>query len=368
MKPIVFSLIAALCLSFTWAYAQKKEVPLFIGGYTVNNNNEGIHVFNFDQEQGKLSKLSGLSCDNPSFLTINKDKNRVYAVHELSEGKISAYDFDGKNLSLISEVSLNAAGPCHISIDPEEKFLAVSNYSEGSLQTFSLNQEGAIGDLLQEVKYEGSGVNPDRQTQPHIHSAFFDKIDNRLHVQDLGTDHMYVYSIDYTHAKGPKLSPHQIIESQPGGGPRHIAFNEDASFMYALMEMTSVLEVYKKIDTQWVRIQSVPLNDPEFFGDVGAAEVRISSDGKFLFASDRIDSNKIFSFKISERGFLSKVGEWYAEGEGPRNFTLSPNGKFLIVANQQSNNISVFEINTKNGELMHTSENVAIDAPTIVLF
>src|SRR5699024_3869604 len=364
-----YILLFMLSGAFVLQTQAQKNIPLFIGGYTIDNDNEGIYIYYFNTETGSLNARSKLTYDNPSFLAKNKAQDRVYAVHELEKGRISAYAFEEDSLKLINEMEIDAAGPCHIAIDPEEKFIAVSNYAEGTLSTFLIDEEHkGIGEALQEIRYEGRGIHPERQEGPHIHSAFFDDVRDQVHVQDLGTDKMYVYSIDYSDEEGPRLLLKQVIESQQGGGPRQITFNEDKTVMYALMELSSVIAMYRIIDDQWLRVQYIKVNAPDFKGQVGAAEIRISKDGKFLYASDRLDSNKIFSFNIGENGFLTKAGEWETFGEGPRGFTLSPEGDFLVVANQLTNNVVVFKINKEEGSLSPTDHEINTEAPTVVFF
>lgn len=360
--------ILAIVLFFYSMVCAQEIVPLFIGTYTIANKSEGIYVYKFNTHTGESTLLTKINAENPSFLVRNRDATRLYAVNEVNEGSVTAYNFDGMSLKELNSYEFGGAHPCHISMDLRQSFLAVSNYSEGTLNTFLINKDGSIGSSLQELKYTGQGINSERQRAPHIHSAFFTPSGEQLFVQDLGTDRIYIYDIDYSNPVTPKLVLNQTLNTKNGAGPRHITFDEKGEKMYALMELTSQIEVYQQVGEVWKCVQSVDMLDADFDGLNGAAEIRLSPDGRFLYASDRIDANFITAFEINDQGLLSNKRVWDVLGKGPRNFTFTPDGKFLLVANQLSDEVVIFYVNTQDGSIRDSGRRISVCSPTCILF
>ena len=93
------------------------------------------------------------------------------------------------------------------------------------------------------------------------------------------------------------------------------------------------------------------------------ADIHISSDGKFLYASNRGD-NSIAIFGVNAQdGYLNLVGHESTRGDGPRNFSISPDDNYLLVANQHTKNIVSFKRDKVTGLLNYISE---INSPTPV--
>lgn len=364
-RLILFMILMVTHFSITLA---QDFVPLFVGTYTEENKSEGVYVYDFDVRSGEATLKTYVNTDNPSFLAVSKSQKTIYAVNEVSEGTIIGFEYDGRKLSEVNTLQLDAAGPCHISIDPTERLAVISNYSEGSLVTVSLEDDGRLGEIIQNIRFEGKGKDPARQSQPHIHSAFFRPHHEQVFVQDLGTDRIYIYDIDYSDSLRPILLEKEIITTESGGGPRHIAFSADGEIMYALMELSANIEIYINQHGSWILSQTVRINGDNFLGESGAAEIKVSGDGRFLYASDRLDSNIISVFDIQSDGRLTNRRSYDVLGQGPRSFTLSPDEKYLLVANQLSNEIIVFERNQENGNLKDSGKRVTIYSPTCVVF
>jgi 6-phosphogluconolactonase len=89
---------------------------------------------------------------------------------------------------------------------------------------------------------------------------------------------------------------------------------------------------------------------PGFQGNARAADVHVTSDGRFLYASVR-STDVIAGFRIDPRsGKLSRIGVFAAEGS-PRGFALEPLGRFLICAGQSANTVAVYAIDRDSGAL-----------------
>ncbi len=147
-----------------------------------------------------------------------------------------------------------------------------------------------------------------------------------------------------------------------------MSFHPKQNFIYVLNELNSTISLVRKNDIGNYEILNTISTLPIDFVDKNTcADIHVSSDGKFLYASNR-GHNSIAIFNIDdENGELSIIGFESTMGDGPRNFTLSLDGKFLLVANQNTNNIVSFKRNIENGELVFVSE-VNAPKPVCLLF
>ncbi|HEY0245005.1 MAG TPA: lactonase family protein [Mucilaginibacter sp.] len=343
-----------------------KTFDLLIGTYT-KATSKGIYVYRFYEETGKLAYLAEADdLTNPSYLCVSDNNKFVYAVNESDKGGgISALKFDpasGKLEQINSQQT--GSGPAYIAVDKDQKNVIVSNYSGGSLAVAALNKDGSIGAVTQTIKDEGHSINADRQAAPHVHSSMFSPDEKYLLYADLGTDKINIYS--YHASKTPALTPAtpSFVEAQPGNGPRHMAFSADGKYLYLVQEMGAVVTAYSFNDGKLKQLQSVSMVPDGYTGKVGAADIHISPDGRFLYASNRGDADEIVQYAISpENGQLTFIERYRTMGKSPRNFVIDPTGNYLLVANQSSDNVSVFKIDKPSGKLSPTRTQINISMP-----
>jgi 6-phosphogluconolactonase (cycloisomerase 2 family) len=247
-----------------------------------------------------------------------------------------------------------------LGLSPDEKLLAVANYTGGSLSLFEVSPSHQLK-FIQTIQHFGKSVNPARQERPHVHSTVFSPDGKYLLAADLGTDKIYVYQIDRS-LENP-LSLFAEYPMTPGDGPRHLVFSSGGSRILVVQEMAAVLEVFEFQDGKMSSIARHSLVSDTFSGKVGAAEVRVFEDGKFAYVSNRGDANAILVFENGENGYV-KIQEISSGGIMPRNFNLTRDGQFLIVANQASNNLVVFARNLETGLLTPTQWKLSIHKPS----
>jgi len=360
--------ILTLCCGFCLPAVSAQEIPMFVGTYT-NGESRGIYVYRFDTETAHAELAAVVETENPSFLARSKDGRTLYAVNEMkdSSAALSAFSLGGEIPAFLNAQPTDGAYPCHVALSEKHPIAVVSNYGGGSLAVYRLEKNGALGPLAQHVRHSGSGPDGDRQNASHVHSAFFGPDFQRVYVQDLGADRITVYSVQKS-GRDFTLAEEQTIATPPGGGPRHLAVDKKEKNLYVLLEMTAEVAHFRKNGKHWALVQSVSVNDAGFRGANGAADIKLSPDGKFLYASNRGDANAITLFAIGPAGAIRKKAVYGAKGKGPRNFSLSPDGKFLLVANQQSDNIAVFRRNPQTGELTDTGREIRVPAPVCVVF
>lgn len=361
-------IIITLCLGL-WTSSLCAQTPLLVGTYTDQNTSQGIYVFDFNQVTGKADLLSTTMTDNPSFLAKSNDNVFVYAVNELGSesASLNAYTFNGESLSFINKLPTEGSSPCHIALSKKDPIAVVSNYGGGSLALFRIAADGSLAERLTLIQHTGSGPDKKRQAAPYVHSAFFSPDYKRVYVQDLGTDQVTVYAVvknkdHYT------LVEEAVIQTPAGGGPRHIVLDKSEKTMYVLLEMQGEIAVYTREKQLWTLKQEISINTDDFTGSNGAAEIKMSKDGKFIYASNRGDANTIALFKIENKGALVKQAVYNVLGKNPRNFTFSPNGNFLLVGNQNSNEIVVFNVDKKLGSLADSGQRIPVVAPVCLVF
>ncbi len=363
-----------LCLILTGQIVEAKKHILYVGTYT-EGTTDGIYIYLFNDQTGKLKDLKiPVVSNNPSFLTISSDKKFLYSVSEVDvpernhSGSVSAYRIEknGK-LNFINEVLTNGPYPCHVSLSPDDKKLVASNYSGGNLSFFNVLPDGSLSEMVQRIQHTGSGPFPERQTEPHAHSAKFDPKGKFLYAADLGIDEFKIYnSVGGDSPITPGSQP--FVKLPPGSGPRHFDFSADGNYTYLINELNSTITVLMRYGNVWKSIQTIKTLPKEYKGENWCADIHVSADGRFVYGSNR-GSNSIAVFKRDQvSGKLEMIQTISVEGNWPRNFTLDPSRAFLLVANQKSNDITVFRIDEITGMLRFTGIKFATEKPVCLQF
>jgi 6-phosphogluconolactonase len=369
-----------LILAFTFpvlVYAQhKKAAPttfdLLIGTYT-KGASKGIYVYRFYAETGKLAYLNEIdNVSNPSYLCVTTDDKFVYAVNEDGKnGGVSSFTFDpvqGK-LVLLNRQSSSGADPAFVSVDKEKRNVFVANYTTGSLVVLPVKKDGSLGPVSQLVQDHGQGVNKERQEGPHVHMALLSPDEKYLLYTDLGTDKLNV--MRYRPSQPQPLSPAKepFVSVTPGQGPRHIVFSNNKKYVYLVTEMGSAVHVFDYNNGRLKEKQSVSLLRNGFKGQTAGAAIHISPDGRFLYASNRLETNEISVYAIDpDNGQLIFTQRVTTYGKNPRDFAIDPTGKFLVVANQDSYSIFVYRIDTASGRLFRIPSGLTIGNPVCLKF
>jgi len=356
-------------------YVGTYTLPIEFGtGQIFEGKGEGIYLYEFDTDSVELKLKSITKADNPSYLAVDSDTAKLYAVNELKvfmgkpSGAVSAFSVreDG-SLEPIGQSATGGTDPCHAAISPDGRFLVVSNYSSGSLSVYPIQKDGALGMTAQFIQYEGKSANPERQAGPHAHSATFSKDAKYAYICDLGTDLVRAYR--YKDA-GTPLSDAGMTDfaAQAGAGPRCCEFSADGRFCYIVNELDSSVSVAafdKGTGTLGTiqKVSAVPAGAARE-GNI-SADLHITPNGQFLYCSNRgLDNIAIFRIDV-DSGLLSFEGFAPCGGKTPRNFAIDATGHYLFCANQDSDNIVVFEIDTSTGQLTKKTD-THVPAPVCV--
>lgn len=320
---------------------QAQNYYIIAGSYA-ESGQEGIQLLVFDSVQGKINRLGGISgVSNPSFLALDPERNRFFAVSEKEEGQVIAFTVDllSGNIQEVNRQSTQGASPCHLTVDPTGRWLFAVNYASGGVCLFPIEEDGSIGAIADFIQHTGSSINRDRQEQPHPHSIFSYPDSPYLFVPDLGTDQIYVYKLD---AAERKLKLITATPTTPGSGPRHLIFHPTKPYVYSIQELDSTITFYtiSEDSLNLVLQQTISTLPRDFSSESFCADIHVSPSGQFLYGSNRGDDS-IATFRIAEDGKLESVGHTPTVGKTPRNFAVLPDSKYMLVANQESNSIIV---------------------------
>ena len=375
MKKLQMFLTIVFALLTLITFAQDNNLIMYIGTYTEESNSNGIDTYRFNQENGTFELLSSASAANPSFVTLSPDGKRLYAVSEYNDGRQGAYSFDMSEdkvqlsnpvfLPTAPKEALPRAGadPCHIVAD--DKYVITANYTGGDISVFSLDVAGRLQTEVQHISF----VEALHGSASHIHCIIPTPEKRYVLVTNLGKNCVYRFRYKARKAsKGVKVLSDMKVAyriSDTIQGPRHLTFSKDGRFAYLINELGGECVVLSYCKGKLKEVQRIMADEG---GGRGSADIHISPDGRFLYTSHRLKKDGIAIFAIDpEKGTLSKIGYQHT-GIHPRNFGITPNGKYLLVACRDDNKIQVFERNEATGELIETPEEIEIDKPTCIVF
>jgi 6-phosphogluconolactonase (cycloisomerase 2 family) len=342
-----------------------------------------------DPAGGALTQREIIANDaNPACLALAPSGAYLYSANEVanyaggSSGSVSAYAVDRAtgHLTLLNTVSSEGAGPAHLSVHPSGKYVLVANYAGGSVAVLPIRASGELGPATDAVRHQGT-VGPAHahsappgsfaisgHERPHAHMIQADAAGRFVFAADLGLDRIFIWKFD---GEKGTLTPNDpdSVALPPGDGPRHFAFHPGGRWFYSLQEEGSTLVAFDYDSgrgrlTEKQTLSSLPKG---FAGTNFTSEIMISTDGKFLYAANRLHDS-IAWFAISATGTLTFAGEAWTRGDYPRSFNIDPTGNFLYCCNQRGDAITTFRVNRQTGALTFTGYYTPIGTPANIVF
>lgn len=385
MKRHILTTALLAALGLTTANAG-DNLTLVVGTYTEQSTSNGIYAYRFNQQSGQATLLNSAEADNPSFLTIDKKATRIYAVSEYNDGKQGCYAFAfnsksgamqrlsrqqcGANeydkalsVSLKESNGSRGAGPCNVMIC--NGHVVTSNYTGGDISVFPIASDGALQPEQQCINMHTGTVG----TPSHIHCCRTTPDKRYMLASDLGNDCLWRFE---TSGNGGDMSadllkgtPAVAYKAEHGAGPRHFIFNRKGNRIYLINELNGTLVVLSYDNGTLKELQRVQASPTR---TAGSADIHLSPDGKFLYASHRLKNDGVSIFSVDKQsGLLTKVG-YQLTGAHPRNFNITPNGKFLLVACRDTNAIEVYRRDAKTGLLTDTKQGIKLGKPVCLQF
>lgn len=339
----------------------------YVGTYT-KGDSKGIYSFVLDTVKGSLfAPAVAAEAGSPTYLSVSKDNSRLYSVMKAGQsGGIAAYQIGpAGRLEKLGEQLSAGASPCYVSVDPAGRFLLSANYHRATIDLYAGGVPTGIGAVLDTDAHSGSGADPERQEGPHVHFADFTPDRKYVVAIDLGTDQLTTYQIN-----AGKLVRGTVLNFAPGTGPRHIVFHPAAPFAYVISELSSEVIAlhYEAASGRFDILQKISALPENFDGHSQGGAIKISSDGRFVYASNRgANTLAVFETQLNS-GKLFLVEQVSTGGEWPRDFELDPSGRFLVAANQNSGNLVLFTRSEETGRLASSGSEIDIPDPVCVKF
>lgn len=336
---------------------------LFVGAYS-DGSTAGISVYDFNLRTADFQPVASSSgIVNPSYLAVSPNGKFVFSVNETADGAVSSFALDRENgrLNRINTQPTLGGAPCYITLNPSSTALITANYSGGNLSVFPLNPDGEIGPLTQNIPFS---------PRSHIHTAVFSPDGQYLLVTDLGEDCIYIFSVSPENQPfSIQLQPEKTTRLAAGSGPRHLAFHPRQSIVYCLNERSGTITVFRYNDGQLSPLQTVASDLTTGPEPKGSADIHLSPDGRHLYSSNRLKDDGIAVFAVSPDadGHLSRVS-YQPTGVHPRNFLLTPDGRFLLCANRDSDTVQIFAIDPSSGALSDTGKPLPHSLPVCLVW
>ena len=361
-----------LLLALTFASCTGPDLlNLFVGTYS-----DGFYAYDFDQRAGKFvgeGPVAKAEMPNPSYLTVHG--NKVYAVSEMPDARASvwAWRWGGNGFELInsqptgvlpssvisSEVEkspFRGEDPCYVSTDGT--FLAVANYSGGTLAAYRLHEDGSIAPLDSLLVSGVGGPDLSRQEAPHVHCAVFSPDGKHLFFSEFSADEIGRLDV---YAGGVR-NYCRAATLHSDYGPRHLLFDASGQHLYVIGELSGDITVFDYAGGSLTEKQVIKADRMDARG---AADIHISPDGKFLYASLRLRGDGIAVFEVGPGGLLNYVG-YTATGPHPRNFNITPNGRYVLVCCRDNDSVEVYARDASTGLLTFTGERLTVTRPVYV--
>ncbi|QHL87498.1 beta-propeller fold lactonase family protein [Nibribacter ruber] len=343
---------------------------VYVGTYA-KQDSAGIFGYRLNEETGTLTKAFDVKAGpNPSYLALDVDRKHLYAVNEISEfegqktGAVSAFAIDQTtgNLTFLNRQTSLGSAPCYVSLDQKNQLALVANYAGGTVTPLKLNADGSLTKPMSSQVHQGAGPKP-QQKSAHAHCILPDPFQKYILAVDLGIDQVMTYKANAASGELEKVGIG--FEAKKGAGPRHLTFHPNKHFAYLVNELDGTLTVldYQPEAGTFTHVETLSTLPAEYQKESFGADVHVSKDGRFVYASNR-GHNSIAVFQINQTsGRLTLVQHMSTHGDWPRNFTLTPSGRMLLVANQRSQNITTYHVDPQTGKLTYTGNSINLSSP-----
>jgi 6-phosphogluconolactonase len=342
-------------------------------------NGRGIGRLLFDDEAGQLSlaDLTG-NVDDTAWLVPDPKRRRLYSTCEITgtnQSAVVAYEVGsdiGRGMQRVGEQQTLGNEACHASLSDDGRFLLVANYNganpegypDAALTVFPIGTDGALGAPVASISHTGSGPNRERQATAHAHCVVQSPTGDTIYVADLGIDRLVAYSLDGS--GGLTRQPVRDFIFPPGLGPRHLVFHPDGNSLFVVSELiATVLSLAVDPVTGALTRRdafAIPSRDG---GIVQPAGILLAPDHRHLFVGLRVQ-DEILVLRIGDDGRLTRTARLPSGGRTPRDMAFSPSGRHLVVANQDSDRLTVFRVDHAAGTLSEPLQHFDIGTPMSV--
>jgi len=344
---------------------------VYFGTYTKTPSSKGIYAARFDSQRGAITEPTlAAEASNPTFLARHPVLPVLYvaAASRDGSGVVIAFKINPETgaLSEMNRVADGATNGTYVSVTPDGRTALTAHYSGGYLNSFPVRADGSLGECASHIQHTMTGAHP-QQSAPHPHCIDVSPDGRFAFVADLAADRIFRYRI----GAGSALEGGDVVARvKSASGARHLAFSPDGRRVYLITELgaTVVAYDYDATNGTLAEAQVVPVVPDGFSGRRWASEVAVHPGRKFLYASNRADDESIAVFAIeAASGRLSFVQRTGGLAH-PRHFAISPDGRWLLCANHDANNVFVFGIDESTGKLTGPLARAVVPACVCVAF
>ena len=339
--------------------ADSKYVA-YVGSYT-HGKSKGITILDVDNAAGRMTIRGEVEVNNSSYLLASHSGKYLYSI--VDEGVASFEILSDGDLKLLGITSIKGMRGCHLSLTADDKYIFVSGYHDGKLTVLSIEENGMVGRITDEVYHRGMGSIAERNFRPHINCSMLTPDENLLCVCDLGMDQVKVYN--FNKANGT-LKLYDIIRCQLESAPRDIMFSPDGKYAFVLCELKNFINVYKynpEAKERFEHIQNIFTVRKGHKENTAAAALALTKDGKHLFCSNAGDDSVTIYAIDPETGMLSLKSSLPISGNYPKDIQLFPDEKHLVCTNNESGTLTFFTIEYERGLLIMNGNPIKIDTP-----
>ena len=356
-----------LSLLLSCAAPQESDIRFLIGS-TNKSDSSGIYFATLNPVKGEVVfKGFTPTAPSPGYIAFSPDKKGLFVV--TGDNKVSSYHFANGKLTPINSQASDGINPCHVSIHPSGEMAFVANYTSGSFSAYGIDENFRLSPSVYSQQYEGNGPNEIRQSSPHAHCSVVSPNGQFAFVTDLGTDKVMNYVIKASSKSVEPNSAQPFFSVKPGAGPRHLVIHPNGKWLFLINELDATIIVASiKEDGALVELGSYSTL-PAGYAEPGntSAAIRLHPNGKFLYVSNR-GYDAIHGFRIGEDGELAQVTEMRERIAVPRDFNIDPSGRFMVVGNQKTNDLTLLDVDPETGVLKYRSTSGEIAAPSCFEF
>jgi 6-phosphogluconolactonase len=298
-------------------------------------------------------------------MAVSPDKHFLIAAVRSKPYQAYSYLIDpgSGELKLVGVAPLAESFP-YISLDRSGRFLFGASYGANLVSVNPVGADGRIGEPLQVVP-----------TARNAHSIRADNSNRFVFAPHLGTDQVFQFLFDEKSGRLTANTP-PVLQLKQGTGPRHLVVAQDNRFIYLLNELTGTVTTLALDPSTGLltELDSVSVLPPETKlvpgmprgavgtpganqapgrntdNDIWAADIHLTPNGRFLYASERTTST-IGALRVDgASGKLVYVGSTPTEKQ-PRGFNIDPTGQFIVVSGEKSDMLAVYSIQAESGAL-----------------
>ena len=354
-----------------------KRKLLLVGTQTgEKSTSQGIYAYAFDSATGDLEQIGlAVESSSPTFFVLAPDKKFVYAVSEVRQfegkpgGAVSSFAFDRKNdkLTLINSSSSLGGGPTHITVDHTGRCVFVANYGGGSVASYLANDQGHLSPSVSFFQYKADKERNERSS--HAHHVTVSPDNRFLLVNDLGLDQIHIYRLDAATATITPNDP-PMWRSGAGYGPRVLVFHPNGKWAYCVNELKPTVNVlnWDSARGALTTVQDISLVPEGYTGKAAPGDIVFDKQARFAYVTSRLD-DFMATFAMSPKdGTLTPINHTSCGGKRPRHLALDPSERWLLIANQDTNNISVFARDERTGHLAESGKSFPLASPMCLVF